>query len=260
MGHLAVAPPNTFSDGFDVFDASVFATQSPYEISSSGDLTDLGLEAMATMEPPWFLWIHYMDPHADYMSHPEFSSDATDHDRYWGEVAFTDHHLGRLFDALELRDDTLVVFNGDHGEMFFEHGLGVHGRVLYDTVLKVPLLIAAPGLEPGTVTEPVGLIDAAPTVLQMLRVPVPDTFEGRALSVVDGAFDPEPAPILLDVRYNGDKRGVLFDGFKLVRDLVDGTELLFDLVSDPGEQADVRAQQPAVAADLATYLDGASPP
>jgi arylsulfatase A-like enzyme/Tfp pilus assembly protein PilF len=111
---------------------------------------------------PFFLWAHYYDPHAPYEA-----SGATPAERYAGEVATVDRELGRLLAALPA--GSLVAAVGDHGESLGEHGERGHGIFLYDATLRVPLLIAGPGVPAGRVVdELVATRRLAPTLLRLL--------------------------------------------------------------------------------------------
>ena len=114
---------------------------------------------------PFFLWVHYFDPHAPYEPPPEFAARAAA--PYDGEIAFVDAQLGRLLRRLEERAaPTLVLVTSDHGESLGEHGEDTHGIFVYDSTLRVPFILAGPGVPAGRVTEVVARgIDVAPTLL-----------------------------------------------------------------------------------------------
>ena len=100
---------------------------------------------------------------------------------YDGEVAFADAQLGALLDALQAtsgRDRTLIVVAGDHGESLGEHGEADHGMLLYEAALRVPLVMAGPGVPAATLDRPGALVDIVPTVLARLGLPAPAA--GRA--------------------------------------------------------------------------------
>ena len=96
-----------------------------------------------------------------------------------------DAELRRLFGELEKRrvlEHALVVVTADHGEEFKEHGGIVHGDSLYNEVLRVPLIVLAPGQPAGrAVAQNVSLVDVAPTLLDLLHLPPEPRFEGRSL-------------------------------------------------------------------------------
>src|SRR6185369_1228433 len=96
---------------------------------------------------PFFLWVHYYDPHAEYAPPSPWLERFTG-SPYDGEIAFTDAQLGRLLDALRKDgrlDRTLVAVIADHGESLGEHGEPTHGLFVYDATLRVPLILRLPG-------------------------------------------------------------------------------------------------------------------
>ncbi len=161
--------------------------------------------------------------------------------RYDQNLLFVDSELGRLFD--KLRDDAVVVLFSDHGEEFFEHGSIEHGHTLYDELLRVPLVIRAPGLAPTRVDTPVSLLDLSPTVLDLLDIPVEEPLLGRTLLPLAAGDDQARSELAARPLFFG---GLLYgDEAWGVRSPVGlkwisrgGEQELFDLVSDPGEEAD----------------------
>ena len=157
-------------------------------------------------EHRFFLLAHYFDPHADYLEHAGFSErfapepivkrldlsgtpipadTARQKALHEGELAFTDHHIGRLLDRLrelDLERETVVVLCADHGEEFFERGRQGHGHALFDELVRVPLLLQVPGMAvPGVVTEPVANLDIGPTLLDLAGLPPLPSARGRSL-------------------------------------------------------------------------------
>ena len=163
---------------------------------------------------PFLLWVHYMDPHTPYVPAPrylrEVSSDRLGTGRmlrahvhtglgravgprtladlrtlYHGGVRQVDASVGRLLETLEeagVADDTAVVFAGDHGEEFQEHGHLAHYPKLYDELVHVPLVVDVPGADSRTVERAVGLDAIPPTVASLLGADAPDAWEGADLS------------------------------------------------------------------------------
>jgi choline-sulfatase len=122
----------------------------------------------------FFLWTHLYDPHRPYDPPEPFRS--RHFDSYIGEIAFVDSQIGRLLQALEHRgllDRTLVVVAGDHGESLGDHGERDHGIFLYESVLRVPLIIRGAGFASRRVGDVVRLVDVMPTILDVLDLPVP---------------------------------------------------------------------------------------
>lgn len=129
---------------------------------------------LRTPQTPFFLWLHLFDPHAEYIP-PQPFRDAFRHNLYDGEVAYTDHELGRFLQVLKSSSQarhTLVVLTADHGEGLGEHGEASHGYFLYKSTLHIPWILHAPGLLPGPhrVTVPLRSIDIMPTVLTLLKI------------------------------------------------------------------------------------------
>lgn len=208
---------------------------------------------------PFFLWVHYMDPHMPY-DPPEGFTDLAD--PYDGEVAFTDAQIGRLLAALERTapPDTVVAFVADHGEVLpgERRGGKGHVRFLFDDTVRVPFLVRAPGRVPAgeRVARPLRARAVPGLLLDVLGVPVPAGFarpmEGGE-SGEDGwyAYAESFQPVISE---KGEALRMVRDGrWKLLRGR-DGTLELFDLQDDPGERRDRAAEFPAEVARLAELL------
>lgn len=160
-------------------------------------------------------------------------------DRYDNCILWIDNELQRLYAQLA-PEDVLVVFS-DHGEEFWDHGGYEHGHTLYEELLRVPLVIKAPGLQAGRVQAPVSLLDVAPTILDLLDV------EGttQGVSLVAAARGDQAALQALQDRtqaigrplYGREQWGVITEGHKWTTH--EGRERLYDLKSDPTETADL---------------------
>jgi arylsulfatase A-like enzyme/Tfp pilus assembly protein PilF len=135
---------------------------------------------------PFFAWVHLYDAHAPYEPREPYASHfpATASGAYDGEIAGVDAQVGRLLDALEsggrLRD-TLVVVVADHGEMLGEHGEQTHGFFVYDAAMRIPLIVAGPGVPARVVSEQVRIVDVMPTVLELLGLAPPPATQGQSL-------------------------------------------------------------------------------
>ena len=130
-----------------------------------------------------FLWVHLFEPHAPY---GDASTGRAVGDRYDDEIAEADRQVGRLLDGLgAARAETLVVVTADHGEAFGEHGEIGHSLFVYDTTLRVPLILQGPGVARGRVAHPVSLVDVAPTVLEWLGVPA-SPMDGQVIALDSG--------------------------------------------------------------------------
>jgi len=171
--------------GFEVYrdDSQGRMTGTP-DGRRAGEVTDLVLDHLQGREEPWFVWAHYWDPHTPYDPPPPFDQRFS-HNPYDGEIAYMDQEVGRL---LRWIDDsgragrTLVALVADHGEGLDEHGEPEHGVFLYETTLHIPMLLAGPGIPVGTVVEtPVRTIDLAPTLLDLVRLPIGPASQGQSL-------------------------------------------------------------------------------
>jgi choline-sulfatase len=186
--------------------------------------------------------------------------------RYDEHVAYTDAEFGRLYDSLKesgLLDSTYVIVTSDHGEMF-ERGIRGHiTETLYDPVIRVPLLISAPGQRQRMdVYTPTSGVDLVPTVLDATGQAVPDWCEGEVLPTSDErAASEERSVFSVDVQLNS-KQGPWTTGtvtlvkgqYKLVHYFgYDGFEdeyELFDLANDPEEMDNLLDSRASLAADL----------
>jgi arylsulfatase A-like enzyme len=175
----------------------------------AGTVADHALAWLAKRDArPFFLWTHFFDAHLPYMAPEEYLKGQPRRDvsgpwdaeanrrEYLAEVAYADHELGRLLDALgtETLARTLVVFTADHGEGLGEHGEYTHSRLIYEGSLRVPLVISCPALfeKPLVVSDRIaGLVDVVPTVLSLLGMPEPVGLDGVALFRTD--LDPARA-------------------------------------------------------------------
>lgn len=141
--------------------------------------------ALESLEEPWFLWVHFFDPHAPYEPSEEARL-AAGGDPYAGEVFEVDRAVGSLRNDLEARgswESTIVVVAGDHGEGLGEHGEQAHGLLLHEATVHVPLLLRGRGMGSAgmRVRTPVSLIDVAPTILDALGLGDPLVASGRSL-------------------------------------------------------------------------------
>ena len=147
-------------------------------------------------DEPFFLFLHYFDPHTDYDPPEPFATIYAD-DLYTGEIAYTDHCLAQVIDKLKglgLYDSILIIIVGDHGEGLGEHGEAEHGYYIYEPMIKVPFIVRPPGCrKPGRVDGIVSLVDVVPTILSYLGIPIPAHVQGKDLSGYCGGrtFSPQ---------------------------------------------------------------------
>jgi arylsulfatase A-like enzyme/tetratricopeptide (TPR) repeat protein len=221
---------------------------------------------------PFFLWVHYYDAHQPYLPHVPYNELFAD-SPYDGEIAYADESLGVILDRLRklgLYDNTLVVFTSDHGEGLSEHNELTHSYLLYDTTLHVPLIVRPPaGVRGGVVDGRVRLVDIAPTVLDLLGVPIPADMQGRSLvSLLEGKGDVKAdrthyaETLSPRLSQNWGELRALYDGpWKYIHG---PRPELFDIRADPREVTNLVGAKPEVAAEmrgkLADFLKHNSPP
>jgi tetratricopeptide (TPR) repeat protein len=251
--------------GFDHYDDTLpLGTRARLERPADAT-TAAALAWVTAAREPWFLWVHYYDPHDPYAAHAEFPRPGPQ-GAYLSEVAFADHALGALrrgvADAAEA--PLLTVFTSDHGESFGEHGESTHGFFLYDTTVTVPLVVHFPGRVPaGASRLPARLVDVAPTVLALLGLPAPAGVDGVSLvPAIEGDADTLP-PAHLETLHPWLTYG--WAPLKALRTadrkLIDAPRAeLYDLARDPTESTNLFADRPDEARALGETLARLTPP
>jgi arylsulfatase A-like enzyme len=218
---------------------------------------DQVLDYYDTVEPKKsFVWIHFFEPHEPYEKHDGFPFGPGDVDRYDSEIAYSDAAVGRLIaETRKRRPGTIVIVGADHGEEFDEHGGRYHGSTLYEEQLRIPLILSVPDVAPRVVGGEVQLIDVAPTVLNLLDIPVPARMRGTDLGPWF-ASPPAPEsrlpPAFAEVE---DRRMIVWRQEKLLCDLHWGFCAYYDLARDPGEKRNQAEEKPDRAAVMRGLLD-----
>ncbi len=195
--------------GFQTYDEDLSAAQ-PQEVHerlsvyrSGSQVVDAALawlEQTARAPAPFFCWVHLYDPHYPHYSHAELAGTPFEGKAsYDAEVAFMDRQVARLtafLEARQLAPQTLVIAVADHGEGLGDHGEMEHGYLLNDEVLRVPLIVALPGIVRAgvRVDKMVSLVDLMPTVLDVLDISVQARFPGRSLRPALMGEHLEPLP------------------------------------------------------------------
>jgi len=221
---------------------------------------------------PFFFFVHMWDVHYDLVPPPPydrmFSSDPSPpdvdrdfrHDRafvpgmdersyrqvialYDGEIRFTDETIEKMLGQLRasgLLDDTIVVVTSDHGEEFLEHGGKGHRNSLFDEVLAVPLVFWSPTrLRPGVVETAASLVDVAPTLAGLAKLPDLEGIDGRALFDIHGAPVTDARIAISELRASVRRpKLVAAQRYpdKVIRDVKTGAESYYDLAEDPRER------------------------
>jgi hypothetical protein len=162
-------------------------------------------------------------------------------DRYDQCIRWVDDELARIYDRMD--DNDVLVFLSDHGEEFWEHNGYEHGHTLYDELLRVPLVVKAPGVKPGRIDTPVSLLDVTPTILDVLDLPPIDDADGVSLVPLANG-EPGVADALGERLHAfgrplyGDERWGVLDG-TMKYTTHTGREELYDLGSDAAEKQDL---------------------
>ncbi len=281
-----------FGRGFDVF----VENKSPDIMNPTGQVDLTFARAADWLESNrhkrFFLFLHTFQVHTPYAPPPRYAelfAAASDEPRsaplrsmddYDREIRYTDDELRRLFErlrALDLASRTVFVLTADHGEAFLEHGLLQHGGRLHEEVVRVPLLLAGPGIPPGRrITTPVAHVDLLPTILDLFGLPAPAWSEGRSLmGLVSGRendADFSGRALFSETRtataLTGDGGVVDFPapsfmvrrGSRKLLRYPDGTGgfryELYDVASDPEERLDLFPSGAASDVELRELLDG----
>ena len=284
--HDFVDRKHGFGQGFDVF---VERNRFEPDAVTSETLTRDALAQLENIREPFFLWVHYFDPHFTYVRHPDVgfadgyagplpekltpthltrerpSMSYTDLDYvkavYDEEIRHTDHWVGTLWADVESRfgaDRTVLIFTADHGEYFLERGRFFHGTDVYRELIQVPLLIAGaidPALYGTVVQQPVEIRSIPKTVAGILGSRG-DGFGGvDLLRVASGGqsgavFSEGSRARGTDQR----KRAVVHDGWKLIHNLEDDGFELYHVTSDPAERHDLWHDRSGVPGDLIPTL------
>ena len=161
------------------------------------DITDRALEFMQRYgNDPFFLWLHYFDPHNPYYAPQEFRGRFKD-SPYHAEVAYVDNQIGRLLEGLRMLDldeNTVIALTADHGEGLDEHGEPTHSYFVYNSTMRVPLILWAPEQLKGgnRISSLARTIDILPTVLELLGVEAPPEIDGQSLlPLIEDTGNPE---------------------------------------------------------------------
>ncbi len=270
--------------GFGVYDDKMAAEalgQYGYPERDARAVTDAALAWLAGREPargtagaggaparaskPFFLWVHYYDPHAPYQP-PGAAPGASDEARYGGEIEYVDAQVARLLAALPA--GSLIAAVGDHGEGLGEHGERGHGIFLYQASLHVPLIVAGAGVPAGrAVPGTVSSRRLAPTLLRLLGIAPPPSM-APALPGLPGLGAPAPGepvfsePVFSEPVFSETVMPRSSYAWSPLEALTDGDwrlivaprPELYDLAGDPGETANRLDDQRPVARRLRDAL------
>jgi arylsulfatase A-like enzyme/Flp pilus assembly protein TadD len=231
------------------------------------EITNRGLTVLKSLrrkEEPFFLFLHYFDPHSPYDPPPPYNVTTPfakqDFTRwvseiYDGEIAYMDNHIGRLLlQMMEwgILDNTLIVITSDHGESLEEHNEATHGLFAYDATLQIPLIISLPQELPegNVVQELVQHIDILPTILDILEIDHVGGFQGKSLLPLMVAEENMASSYAY---FESATPHVAF-GWSALRGIKSGewkyinapAEELYNLSTDPDEQDNILSSNPVM--------------
>lgn len=250
-----------FGPGFDVFDESC-------EEMPASCVTDRAIELTSDAKQPFFLYLHYLDPHEPYrppqsftrsFSNPKLEGNLSPFTgrlykqgtnppmddgelsdmiaAYDDEILYWDDQFARLFEHLRSMgrlEDTVVVLTSDHGEAFLEHDDLGHCRNVFDTSTHIPMVFWLPTDDGDRrIDAPIENVDVLATALDVMGVPVPDDLDGQSVrSILEGERVEPDLAFSAQVQH----RSVTDGRFKLIFDLDSSETSFYDLQADPGEQ------------------------
>jgi len=240
--------------GFDTYDDEMPAGRAERTAAQVTDAAVAYLERDARAggadpgRPPVFLWVHYFDPHAPYQPPEPFAARFAG-TPYLGEVAAMDAGLGRLVRAFETHapGPTAVIVVGDHGEGLGEHGEALHGNLLYQSTVHVPLVVSGPGIAAGPSDAPVSIRRVFHTILDLGGLDAAHSLRGAEPEIVLGEA---MKPFL---NYGWQPQTMAVEGAH--KSILAGRLEMYDVVRDPAESRDLADEpgRPLVPARLRDY-------
>ncbi|MCA9754925.1 MAG: sulfatase-like hydrolase/transferase [Candidatus Eisenbacteria bacterium] len=261
------------AQGFGVYDDRFEEQASSVNSESAerrgGSTTDAALAwagSRSNPSAPYFLWVHYFDPHEPYDPPAPFDAAKSP---YLGEVEYMDHEVGRLLRGLGAEGmlaNSFVVAVGDHGESLGEHGERTHSYFIYDATQRVPCLLSLPAEHPKKgqtrgirIDETFRLRDLAPTITNLLGWAADDWAGSRSLSVASWLRGVTPASTVAYVETMtprlefgwSDLRGVRSTNWKYIRA---PRPELYDLRHDPGETSNIYTAESELVATMESWL------
>jgi len=221
-------------------------------------------ERGAAPRAPLFVWVHILEPHNWATNGVAPPNRETRNQLYNRSLAASDSILSNVLAGFAHRSPDrapLVIVTADHGEALGDHGQPFHSTDLYNSQLRVPLVIAGPGIQPTRLPETVSLTDLTPTIVELAGFQAPANLDGRSLAdVITGkrastadtgtAF----AAMIKDRSNPGGVAAFVRGRWKLIQSDAGLTEL-YDVIADPDEKANLAAQHPELVRELMVLLD-----
>jgi arylsulfatase A-like enzyme len=213
---------------------------------------------------PLFLWFHFIEPHGWEKDHPAAAASKKREARYDMSLADADRALAGVLETVwkdpVRRARTILVVTSDHGEGLGDHGVRNHAASLYNSEIRVPLLIAAPGVKPRRIERTVGLHDLAPTLLDLAGFVPPGmpAMDGVSVAAVLRGTAPDRggeayAAMISDRSVSSAQRALVVGNYKIIQKDGEPYEL-YDMRADPHERRNLYASRPDLAAELRARL------
>ncbi len=218
---------------------------------------------------PFFLYLHFMDPHEPYVRHgewmeedePETEDRLMDIAAYRSEIRNVDENLRQIFAELGLGDDTIVLLTADHGQEFMDHGRTGHKWTLFSELTHVPLVMRIGKDGPrGRSASNVSNLDIMPTLRELLGAP--PSHQDRGVSLLGAVSDTERGDreifaMRTDLRDNETReiRSIVRGKHKLIVNEVTGFVKLFDLEADPGESQNLAPREKKLCTELLALIE-----
>jgi arylsulfatase A-like enzyme len=315
VANMSLTRKFNFEQGFERFSVASDNTNADHVAGLAKELLQ-----KRDRKRPWFLWIHFLDPHAPYTPPDRFKTafvgdepyerdqrpavpvdprvrdpsaqgpiDSDLHQipayayipgkdrvrdyvtQYDGDIRFLDEQLGELIDWMRkerhLDSRTLLAFTADHGESLGDHDYYFeHGRFPYDDCVRVPLILVGDEWKPGRVASPVGLIDLAPTLLELVELAPGWQFQGQSLVpwIRGGAAADVARSVFTESGYLKNfevsvRRGrwkLIKVGTPYMARMLGGTPYeLYDVLADPGETKNLFDEMPPECEPMMDELD-----
>lgn len=294
VSHNLIGPKTGYKRGFESYEIIKFKGNIHNAVTSD-QVTGMGSGWLTEKKKePFFLFLHYFDPHFNYQHHAKFDLSSwykgsvtsgmgfrdlrdrldtfnADDKRYLGdlykeEIRYTDHNIGIFLKNLKekgLDRNTVVILTADHGEEFFEHGSIGHTKTLYDELIHIPLIMSFPEkFKAKKINMEVTIVDLLPTICELADTDVgPMKLPGISLLpwLLKSKSDDLKRDIISEVDFKSSaieahKVGIIRNRFKGIFDFISGSWEFFDLSSDPSEKNPLGEDASSVFQDLKSSI------
>jgi len=246
------------SDGFDSYDDQMERLPgigSNFEVERPGN--EVYDHAVRTLESfrgsKWFLWLHFYDPHTPY-------APPAPREGYDGEIAFVDDQIGKLQDWFKnqnMEQNVIWMVLGDHGESLGEHGEATHGFFVYNSTLKIPMMLSYPGSPANKrIQTPAAAVDVVPTLVQLTGIDDPLARDGESLLELMEE-NSRKLDIFFESRYPqlmgwNTLQGIIKTDWKLISTT---RSELYDWKNDASESTNLYSQKEEISAALKKTLE-----